>query len=250
MLPDLPTAPRARAAALGLLLLLLVPGCASSGDQAGTTTAIPSQPSTTAAAPGAIWPGTRAAQLDLLHGQANRGQRKELLDPVAVTRAYVTTALPSEAQAAGRAPGLVLTRFTATSPRTGEVAIRGPRLAPSTVSLRRYDSPDQGPAASGERPIWYVRGLGSTDLDVLDVDYDGTRLTGSLVPGRSGRVVVRTSTLDGKTLATRTTAAQKGRLVDLGVAAPDQPGLVVTAVLTADGITSLRVFRIGAPAAR
>jgi len=237
-----------RAVAVGGLLLLLATGCANTGDGAATTT--PELPPTEApaAAPGAIWPSTGEAQLDRLHALANRGQRPDLLDPVAVARVYVTTALPPEAKAAPLAPGLVVARFKATSPKTGEVAVHGPRMSPSTVFLHRYAAPAKSGPTSDAKPIWYVQGLGSEDLAVLDVDYNGARLSGALVPTRTGRITMRASTLDGQVLAERATAAVKGRLVDIDVAAPDQPGLVFTAVLTADdGITALRVFRLGPP---
>jgi hypothetical protein len=243
---QLPWRRRAGAVVLGVLLTLPVAGCAST-DGGGTTTAPePVSPTEDPAAPGAIWPGTGKARLEQLRGLANRGQRPDLLDPVGAARTYITTALPPDAKQA--TAGVVLARFRATSPDSGEVTVRGRRMAPTVVSLHRYD-PVSGGNMAGQRPIWYVRGLGSPDLAVLDVDYDGDRLTGALVPGRSGRVVLRTSALDGKILQHRAVSAVKGRLIDIGAAAHDQPAVVFSAVLTGDdGITSLRIFRIGAPA--
>jgi hypothetical protein len=230
-----------------VLVALLVTGCGGTSERAATTAAQPVVPTEDAATPGAIWPATGEARLEQLREQANRGQRPDLLDPNRTARAYIMTGLPPEARAAAASPGVNLGSFRPTSRNAGEVTVRGSRMAATTVSLRRYDG--AGPQPSGQRPIWYVQGLGSADFAVLDVDYDGSRLTGALVPGRVGRVVMRTTTLDGEVLDERATGASAGRLVEISVAAQDQPGVVFTAVLTGDdGLTSIRVFRIGRPA--
>jgi hypothetical protein len=241
---SIPARFRREAIMLGVLLSLLVGGCAGADEPAATTAAAPTLPAEDAAAPGAIWPGTGQARLEELRASANRGQRPDLLDPVKAARTYLTTALPPEAR--GAAPGITLGPFRATSRDTGEVTARGRRMAQTTVSLRRYDGP-RGSVA-GQKPIWYVQGLGSPDLAILDADYDGSRLIGALVPDRMGEVVMRTSALDGTILDQRSAAATKGRLIQIDVAAQNQPGVIFTAVLTGrDGVSSMRAFRIGAP---
>jgi hypothetical protein len=229
-----------------LTALAWLAGCAGPSDDQATTVADPVVPTEDPAAPGAIWPGTGQARLEQLRGLANRGQRPDLLDPVETARSYLATGLPSEARAAGAASGLVFARFAPTGASTGEVSVHGRRLAPTTVSLRRYDGP--AGQSSGQRAIWYVQGVGSADLAVLDVDYDGSRLTGALVPGRAGQVVMRTAALDGTVLEERPGSAATRRLIQIGTVAKGQPAIVFSAVLTGDdGVSSVRVFRIGAP---
>jgi hypothetical protein len=245
--PRLPRGRPPAAAVAAVLVALLVVACGGTSERAATTAAQPVVPTEDAAAPGAIWPATREARLEQLRDQANRGQRPDLLDPSRTARAFMMTGLPPEARAAAAAPGVSLGSFRPVSRNAGEVTVRGSRMAATTVSLRRYDG--SGPQPSGQRPIWYVQGLGSADFAVLDADYDGSRLTGALVPGRVGQVVMRTSTLDGEVLDERATRVTAGRLVEISVAAQDQPGVIFTAVLTGDdGLTSVRVFRIGRPA--
>jgi hypothetical protein len=238
-----------RALVLTMLLLWLACGCGNGGDVVVSTDPGSTAPPEASAQPQAIWPSTQQAQLDQLRGQANRGQRPDLLDPLAVARGYLTTASPPEARARAALSGLVLSRFKATSAETGEVEAHGDRLLPTTVALHRYAGPPGSETRSGEKPIWYVQGLGSRDLAVLDVEYNGKRLSCSLVPTKSGRITARTSTLEGEPLDERTVEATPGTLVDVGARIPDQSGLLFTAVLLADdGTTALRIFRLGPPA--
>lgn len=244
------TAPSVTAAAVtGLALSLSLGGCGSQAyDVAAPPTAsVPSD--VLGRAPGLIWPTTSARKLAELQDLADRGRRPDLLEPVAVARAYVTSALPAAVAAAARAPGTAVGPFVRSGPATGEVQVTSGGLSTSTVYLRQFSSGQRPPAGTAaERGIWYVQGIGSADLAVLDLDYDGTRLTGALVPAQDGTLTIQVARADGTVVATGEPTAQARHLVPLDVSAPNEAALLVTAVLaTVDGTLAPRAFRIGAP---
>jgi hypothetical protein len=244
--------PRRRsAAALGVVLLVAaVAGCGTVSDEPPTTVsgragASPSAP----VAPGAVWPSRDGSALMALQDLTDRGRRADLLDPVAVARQYAAVAMPGAA-ALRRAGGVPVTGpFTATGPTTGQVPVTGPGLSPSTVYLRRLE-PDAGDPRSGrQQSIWYIQGVGTPALAVLDVDYDGQRLVASFIPASNGTLTVRVTGLDGDLLAEQVTSTRTGHLNPVDIDAPGQPALVVSATLAlADGGIAPREFRIGAPA--
>jgi hypothetical protein len=235
-----------RFAVLAVLVAGAAGGCGQAGEPRAREVVVAPGSQVAAPPPPVIWPSSEQAELERLHALANDGRRPDLLDPVGAAKAYLAAALPGEVNASAAAvSGLAYGRFAAAGPDAGEVAVRGPRMSPTTVSMHRF----VGPAARASgRPIWCVQGVASEALAVIDPDYDGTRLTGSLVPTAAGRLTVRTSTLDGRLLAQRTLNAAPGHLVDLGTSAPGQSGLVVRAALAADdGTTALRAFILGPP---
>ena len=185
-----------------------------------------------------------------LQDLTDRGRRPDLLDPVAVARQYAAVAMPGAAALAGAGSVPVTGRFTSTGPTTGQVPVTGPGLSPSTVYLRRLE-PDAGDPKSGpHQSIWYIQGVGTPALAVLDVDYDGQRLVASFIPASDGTLTVRVTGLDEGLLAEQVTPTRAGRLTPVDIDAPGQPGLVVSATLAlADGSIAPREFRIGAPSA-
>ena len=198
-------------------------------------------------APGAVWPSRDGAALVALQDLTDRGRRPDLLDPVAVARQYAEVAIPGEAALAGTAAP-VTGAFTSTGPTTGEVPCPGVGLAPSTVYLRQLDRDAPGARPGPRPPIWYVQGVGTALLAVLDVDYDGQRLVASFIPTSDGTLTVRVTGLDESLLAEQTTSAQAGHLTPIDVDAPGQPGLVVSATLALpDGSIAPREFRVGPP---
>jgi len=240
---------RAAAALAVVLLVAAVTGCGTVLDDAPTTVDVPAAAPGVPVAPGAVWPSRDGSALMALQNLTDRGGRPDLLDPVAVARQYAAAAMPGAAARAKAGGAPVTGPFTSTGPTTGEVPVAGTGLSPATVYLRQLDrqAPD---ARSGPRQsIWYVQGVGTPVLAVLDVDYDGQRLVASFIPTRDGTLTVRVTGLDGALLAERVTPARAGRLNPVDVAAPGQPGLVVSATLAlADGSIAPREFRIGAPA--
>jgi hypothetical protein len=238
------------AKALGVILLVAaVTGCgAVSGDPPTTATgragASPSAP----VAPGAVWPSRDGSALVALQDLADRGRRPDLLDPVAVARQYAAAAMPGAA-ALRRAGSVQVTgRFTATGPTTGQVPVTGPGLSPSTVYLRRLEPEAHDTTSRPDRSIWYIQGVGTPTLAVLDVDYDGQRLVASFIPAGNGTLTVRVTGLDERLLAEQVTPARAGHLNPVDIDAPGQPGLVVSATLAqANGNIAPREFRIGAP---
>jgi hypothetical protein len=241
---------RRSATAFGVALLVAaVTGCGAVSDDAPTTVsgraASPSAPM----APGAVWPSRDGSALMALQDLTDRGRRPDLLDPVAVARQYAAVAMPGAA-AMRRAGGVPVTgRFTATGPTTGQVPVTGPGLSPSTVYLRRLERDAGDPKSGPQQSIWYVQGVGTAALAVLDVDYDGQRLVASFIPASDGTLTVRVTGLDEGLLAEQVTSTRTGRLNPVDIDAPGQPGLVVSATLAlADGSIAPREFRIGAPA--
>jgi hypothetical protein len=242
---------RRSATAFGVALLVAaVTGCGAVSDDAPTTVsgraASPSAP----VAPGAVWPSRDGSALMALQDLTDRGRRPDLVDPVAVARQYAAVAMPGAA-AMRRAGGVPVTgRFTATGPSTGQVPVTGPGLSPSTVYLRRLERDAGDPKSGPQQSIWYVQGVGTAALAVLDVDYDGLRLVASFIPASEGTLTVRVTSLDEGLLAEQVTSTRTGRLNPVDIDAPGQPGLVVSATLAlADGSIAPREFRIGAPGA-
>ena len=234
---------------LGFTVLLAVAaaGCgAATGDRA-TTVSAPAAAADAPVAPGAVWPSRDGAALVALQDLTDRGRRPDLLDPVTVARQYAAVAIPGAAALAGKAAP-VTGAFTSTGPTTGEVHVSGVGLAPSTVYLRQLDRDAPGARPGPRPPIWYVQGVGTALLAVLDVDYDGQRLVASFVPTSDGTLTVRVTGLDEGQLAEQTTPAQAGHLTPIDVDAPGQPGLVVSATLALpDGSIAPREFRVGPP---
>ena len=141
-------------------------------------------------------------------------------------------------------------RFTATGPTTGQVPVTGPGLSPSTVYLRRLERDAGDPKPGRQQSIWYIQGVGTPALAVLDVDYDGQRLVASFIPASNGTLTVRVTGLDERLLAEQVTSTRTGHLNPVDIDAPGQPALVVSATLAlADGSIAPREFRIGAPGA-
>jgi len=183
-----------------------------------------------------------------LQDLTDQGRRPDLLDPVAVARQYAAVAMPGAA-AVARAGGVPETgAFVSTGPTTGEVSVTGTGLSPSTVYLRRLERDARDATSGPHQSIWYVQGVGSADLAVLDVDYDGQRLVASFIPASDGTLRVRVSGLDEGVLAEQVMSTRTGHLNPLDVDAPGHPGLVVSATLDlADGSIAPREFRVGAP---
>jgi hypothetical protein len=241
---------RRSATAFGVVLLVAaMAGCGTaSGDAPATVagrTASPSAP----VAPGAVWPSRDGSALVALQDLADRGRRPDLLDPVAAARQYAAVAMPGAA-ALRRAGGVpMIGPFTSTGPMTGEVPVTGSGLSPSTVYLRRLEPNAHDATSRPDHSIWYVQGVGTPALAVLDVDYDGQRLVASYIPASEGTLTVRVTGLDEDLLAEQVTTTRTGHLNTLDIDAPGQPGLVVSATLAqADGSIAPREFRIGAPA--
>jgi hypothetical protein len=238
------------APALGVMALVAaVTGCGTvSDDPPATVSGRPASPSAPVA-PGAVWPSRDGSALVALQDLTDRGRRPDLLDPVAVARQYAAVAMPGAAALAGAGRVPVTGPFTATGPTTGQVPVTGPGLSPSTVYLRRLE-PDAGDPRSGrQQSIWYIQGVGTPALAVLDVDYDGQRLVASFIPASNGTLTVRVTGLDGDLLAEQVTSTRTGHLNPVDIDAPGQPALVVSATLAlADGGIAPREFRIGAPA--
>lgn len=245
------TGQRRTAATLGVLLLAAaLTGCGSASDDAPTTVAVDAAAPGAPVAPGAVWPSRDDASLTALQDQTDNGRRPDLLDPVSVAAQYAVAALPGAAGrlAAGSSAGTG--PFVATGPSTGEVVITGDGLSPSTVYLRRLERPGRDRASNRQRSIWYVQGVGSSALAVLDVDYDGQRLVASYVPASDGTLTVRVTGLDGGLLAEQVVPARAEHLAPVDVTAPGQGALVVSATLAlGDGSIAPREFRIGAPSA-
>jgi len=241
---------RRSAAALGVALLVTaVTDCGAVSDEPpATVSGRPASPSAPVA-PGAVWPSRAGSALMALQDLTDRGHRPDLLDPVAVARQYAAAAMPGAAALAGAGRVPVTGPFTATGPTTGQVPVTGPGLSPSTVYLRRLE-PDAGDPKSGrQQSIWYIQGVGTAALAVLDVDYDGQRLVASFIPASNGTLTVRVTGLDKRLLAEQVTSTRTGHLNPVDINAPGQPGLVVSATLAlADGSIAPREFRIGAPA--
>jgi hypothetical protein len=241
---------RRSAIVLGTVLLMAaMAGCGTASDDAPTTVsgraASPSAP----VAPGAVWPSRNGPALMALQDLTDRGRRPDLLDPVAVARQYAAAAMPGAAALteAGSVP--VTGPFTSTGPTTGEVPVTGPGLSPSTVYLRRLEPNADDPKSGPHDSIWYVQGVGTPALAVLDVDYDGQRLVASFIPASDGTLTVRVTGLNEGLLSEQVTSTRAGRLNPVDIDAPGQPGLVVSATLAqADGSIAPREFRIGAPA--
>jgi hypothetical protein len=231
-----------------VLLMAAMAGCGTVSDDSHTTVsgraASPSAP----VAPGAVWPSRDGSALVALQDLAERGRRPDLVDPVAVARRYAAVGMPGAgALAGGGVP--TIGPFTSTGPTTGEVPVTGPGLSPSTVYLRRLERDAGDPTSRPDHSIWYVQGVGTPALAVLDVDYDGQRLVASFIPASDGTLTVRVTGLDEGLLAEQVTSTRAGRLNPVDVDAPGQPGLVVSATLAlADGSIAPREFRIGAPA--
>ena len=233
-----------------MLLVAAVTGCGAVSDEPPVTVfGRPASPSALVA-PGAVWPGRDGSALMALQDLTDRGRRPDLLDPVAVARQYAAVAMPGAAALAGAGSVPVTGPFTATGPTTGQVPVTGPGLSPSTVYLRRLD-PDAGDPKSGrQQSIWYIQGVGTPALAVLDVDYDGQRLVASFIPASNGTLTVRVTGLDERLLAEQVTSTRTGHLNPVDIDAPGQPALVVSATLAlADGSIAPREFRIGAPGA-
>jgi hypothetical protein len=132
---------------------------------------------------------------------------------------------------------------------TGEVPVTGPGLSPSTVYLRRLEPNAHDETSRPVHSIWYVQGVGTPALAVLDVDYDGQRLVASFIPASDGTLTVLVTGLDEDLLAEQVMSTRTGHLNTLDIDVPGQPGLVVSATLAqADGSIAPREFRIGAPA--
>ncbi len=241
---------RRSAAALGVVLLVAaVGGCGAASDEPpATVSGRPASPGALVA-PGAVWPSREGSALVALQDLTDRGRRLDLLDPVAVARQYAAIAMPGAAALAGG--GVPVTgRFTATGPTTGQVPVTGPGLSPSTVYLRRLERDAGDPKSGRQQSIWYIQGVGTPALAVLDVDYDGQRLVASFIPASNGTLTVRVTGLDERLLAEQVTSTRTGHLNPVDIDAPGQPALVVSATLAlADGSIAPREFRIGAPGA-
>jgi hypothetical protein len=242
---------RRSATAFGVALLVAaVTGCGTVSDDAPTTVsgragAPPSAP----VAPGAVWPSRDGSALMALQDLTDRGRRPDLLDPVAVARQYAAIAMPGAGALAGAGGVPVAGRFTATGPTTGQVPVTGPGLSPSTVYLRRLEPNAHDARSRPDHSIWYIQGIGTAALAVLDVDYDGQRLVASFIPASNGTLTVRVTGLDERLLAEQVTSTRTGHLNTLDIDAPGQPVLVVSATLALpDGSIAPREFRIGAPA--
>ena len=242
---------RRSATAFGVVLLVAaVTGCGTAPDDVPTTVDVPAAATGAPVAPGAVWPSRDESALMALQDLTDRGGRPDLLDPVAVARQYAAAAMPGAAAARAGAGGAPVTGpFTATGPTTGEVPVAGAGLSPSTVYLRQLERQAPDARSGPQHPIWYVQGIGTPVLAVLDVDYDGQRLVASFIPTSGGTLTVRVTGLDGVLLAEQVTTARTGHLNPVDVNAPGQPGLVVSATLAlTDGNIAPREFRIGAPA--
>jgi hypothetical protein len=231
-----------------VLLMAALAGCGTASDDAPTVSGQASAPSALVA-PGAVWPSRDGSALVSLQELADRGRRPDLLDPVAVARRYAAVAMPGAA-ALRRAGGIpTIGQFTSTGPTTGEVPVTGPGLSASTVYLRRLDRDTGDPKSGPQQSIWYVQGVGTPALAVLDVDYDGQRLVASYIPASDGTLTVRVTALNEDLLAEQVTSARTGHLNTLDIDIAGQPGLVVSATLAqTDGRIAPREFRIGAPA--
>jgi hypothetical protein len=240
---------RRSATALGVVLLVAVmAGCGTASGDAPTVSGQTGTPSALLA-PGAVWPSRDGSALVALQDLADRGRRPDLLDPVAVARRYAAAAMPGAAALteAGSVP--IIGPFTSTGPMTGEVPVTAPGLSASTVYLRRLESNAHRATSRPDHSIWYVQGVGTPALAVLDVDYDGQRLVASYIPASDGTLTVRVTGLNEGLLAEQATSARTGHLNTLDIDVPGQPGLVVSATLAqADGSIAPREFRIGAPA--
>jgi hypothetical protein len=185
-----------------------------------------------------------------LQDLTDRGRRPDLLDPVAVARQYAAIAMPGAGALAGAGGVPVTGPFTSTGPTTGQVPVTGPGLSPSTVYLRRLEPDADDPKSGRQQSIWYIQGIGTAALAVLDVDYDGQRLVASFIPASDGTLTVRVTGLDEGLLAEQVTPTRTGRLNTLDIDVSGQPALVVSATLAlADGSIAPRQFRIGAPGA-
>jgi hypothetical protein len=242
---------RRPATALGAALLVAaVTGCGTVSDEPPTTVSGRAASPSTPVAPGAVWPSRDGSALMALQDLTDRGRRPDLLDPVAVARQYAADAMPG-APALRRAGGVpTMGPFTSTGPTTGEVPVTGPGLSPSTVYLRRLEPDAVDPKSGRQQSIWYIQGIGTPALAVLDVDYDGQRLVASFIPASNGTLTVRVTGLDERLLAEQVTSTRTGRLNPVDIDAPGQPALVVSATLAlADGSIAPREFRIGAPPA-
>lgn len=228
------------------LLMAAVTGCGTIREDAATTRSTPATTRASPVAPGAVWPSRDQSTLLALQDLSDRGRRPDLLDPVDVARQYAAAAMPGAAARAADHGAPVAGPFTATGPTTGEVSVAGVGLSPSTVYLRRLER-NRGEAPTGPaQSIWYVQGVGSPLLSVLDVDYDGQRLVASFVPGGDGSLTVRVTGLDESLLIEQVTSARSEHLNAVDVHIPNQPALVVSASLTlADGSIAPREFRIG-----
>ena len=225
-----------------------VAGCGTATDDSVTTVSAPAASAEAPAAPGAVWPRRDGAALVALQELTDRGRRPDLLDPVTVARQYAAVAMPGAASLAGTAAP-VTGAFTSTGPTTGEVQVSGVRLAPSTVYLRQLNRAAPGARPGPQPPIWYVQGVGTALLAVLDVDYDGQRLVASFIATSDGTLTVRVTGVDENLLAEQATPAQAGYLTPIEVDVPGQPGLVVSATLALpDGSIAPREFRVGPPA--
>jgi hypothetical protein len=242
---------RRSASALGVMALVAaMVGCGAASDEPlATVSGRPASPSALVA-PGAVWPSREGSALVALQDLADRGRRPDLLDPAAVARQYTAVAMPGAA-ALRRADGVpTIGPFTATGPTTGEVPVTGPGLSPSTVYLRRLEPKAHDATSRPDQSIWYVQGVGTPALAVLDVDYDGQRLVASYIPASDGTLTVRVTGLDERVLAEQVTSTRTGHLNPLDIDISGQPVLVVSAILAqADGSIAPREFRIGAPGA-
>lgn len=233
--------------ALGLTVLVAVAGCGTATDDRAPTVSASAASADVPAAPGAVWPSRDGAVLVALQDLTDRGRRPDLLDPVTVARQYAAVAIPGASTLAGAAAP-VTGAFTSTGPTTGEVDVSGVGLAPSTVYLRQLDRDAPGARPGPGPPIWYVQGVGTALLAVLDVDYDGQRLVASFIPTSDGTLTVRVTGVDESLLAEQTTSAQAGHLSAIDVDAPGQPALVVSATLALpDDSIAPREFRVGPP---
>jgi hypothetical protein len=242
---------RRRRSATVFAMVLLVAGVAGCGTASGDAPTVSGRAGAPSAlvAPGAVWPSRDGSALVALQDLADRGRRPDLLDPAAVARQYAAVAMPGAA-ALRRAGGVpTIGPFTSTGPMTGEVPVTGPGLSPSTVYLRRLEPNAHDPTSRPDHSIWYVQGVGTPALAVLDVDYDRQRLVASYIPASDGTLTVRVTGLNEDLLAEQVTSTRTGHLNTLDIDIPGQPGLVVSATLAqADGSIAPREFRIGAPA--
>jgi hypothetical protein len=222
---------RRSAAALGVVLLVAaMAGCGTASGDAPTVSGRAGAPSALVAL-GAVWPSRDGYALVALQVLADRGRRPDLLDPVAVARRYAAVAMPGAAALrwAGGVP--VVGLFTSTGPMTGEVPVTGPGLSPSTVYLRRLEPNAHDETSRPVHSIWYVQGVGTPALAVLDVDYDGQRLVASFIPASDGTLTVLVTGLDEDLLAEQVMSTRTGHLNTLDIDVPGQPGLVVSATL-------------------
>jgi hypothetical protein len=243
---------RRRRSATVLAMVLLMAAMAGCGTAPGDAPTVSGQTGTPRAlvAPGAIWPSRDRSALVALQDLADRGRRPDLLDPVAVARRYAAVAMPGAA-ALRRVGGVpTIGPFTSSGPMTGEVPVTGPGLSPSTVYMRRLEPNAHDTPSRPDHSIWYVQGVGTPALAVLDVDYDGQRLVASYIPASNGTLTVRVTDLNEGLLAEQVTSTRTGHLNTLDIEVPGQPGLVVSATLAqTDGSIAPREFRIGAPSA-